>query len=115
MESWKPRGLAHALNLVARTHEAVRVDQVVPDAPADHAIPRMEKGDIVKEINGVAVNSLAQAKELILGKPGTMVTIKLLRNQYPFDVTMRRGLRGDVHNYPPPEDEEQDAISSLAG
>jgi hypothetical protein len=28
LESWKPRGLAHALNLVTRTCEAVRVDQV---------------------------------------------------------------------------------------
>ena len=28
LESWKPRGLAHALNLVARTCEAVRVDLV---------------------------------------------------------------------------------------
>lgn len=28
-----------------------------------------------------------------------------MRNQYPFDVTMRRGLRGGAHNYPPPDDE----------
>jgi hypothetical protein len=73
LESWKPRGLAHALNLVARTNEAVRVDQLVPDGPADHAIPRMEKGDIVKEIDGEGVTSLAHAKELILGAPGSMV------------------------------------------
>jgi C-terminal processing protease CtpA/Prc len=75
LESWKPRGLAHALNLVARTNEAVRVDQLVPDGPADHAIPRMEKGDILKEIDGVSVVSLAHAKELILGPPGSMVLL----------------------------------------
>ncbi len=28
LESWKPRGLALALNVLARTHEAVRVEQV---------------------------------------------------------------------------------------
>jgi thiamine biosynthesis lipoprotein len=28
--------------------------------------------------------------------------MKLVRNQYPFDVTMRRGLRGGAHNYPLP-------------
>jgi len=73
LESWKPRGLAQALNLVARTNEAVRVDAVVPDGPADHAVPRMEKGDILKEIDGVSVSSLAHAKELILGTPGSQV------------------------------------------
>jgi hypothetical protein len=30
--------------------------------------------------------------------------MKLVRNQYPFDVTMRRGLRGGAHNYPLPAD-----------
>jgi len=47
--------------------------QVVPDGPADHAVPRMEKGDIVKVIDGVNVSSLAHAKSLILGEPGTQV------------------------------------------
>ena len=47
--------------------------QVVPDGPADHAVPRMEKGDIVKLIDGVNVSSLAHAKSLILGEPGTQV------------------------------------------
>ena len=105
LESWKPRGLAHALNLVARTTEAVRVDQVVPDGPADHAVPRLEKGDIVKEIDGVSVTGLAHAKELVLGAPGTMVSLKMVRNQYPFDVSMRRGLRGGAHSFPPADDE----------
>ena len=49
------------------------MDAVVPDGPADHAVPRMEKGDIVKEIDGVSVASLAHAKELILGTPGSQV------------------------------------------
>ena len=163
LESWKPRGLAHALNLVARTNEAVRVDQLVPDGPADHAIPRMEKGDIVKEIDGEGVTSLAHAKELILGAPGSMVclpynipalallsfhpstarapvprlcprvgacslqparvltsgratgwqvTMKLVRNQYPFDVTIRRGLRGGAEAYPTAEPAAHDAADA---
>ena len=52
------------------------MDAVVPDGPADHAVPRMEKGDIVKEIDGVSVASLAHAKELILGTPGSQVLAK---------------------------------------
>ena len=41
-------------------------------------------------------------------KEPRQVSIKLVRNQYPFDVNIRRGLRGGAHNYPPPEDEEQE-------
>ena len=32
--------------------------------------------------------------------------MKLVRNQYPFDVTMRRGLRGGAHAYMPVDGEE---------
>jgi hypothetical protein len=51
-------------------------NQVVPDGPADHAVPRLEKGDILKEIDGVVVSSLAHAKQLILGSPGSMVAYR---------------------------------------
>jgi len=56
--------------------------QVVPDGPADHAVPRMEKGDIVKLIDGVNVTSLAHAKSLILGEPGTQVGISPLLSPF---------------------------------
>ena len=55
------------------------MDGVVGDGPADHAVPRMEKGDILKSIDGIPVESLAHAKRLILGRPGTRVSLHLVR------------------------------------
>lgn len=94
MEAWRPKGLAHALNVLTRTYEAVRVDQVVGDGPADHAVPRLEKGDQLKAIDGEPVTGLEHAKKMIIGMSGTKITMKFVRNQYSFEVTMVRGLRG---------------------
>jgi hypothetical protein len=68
--------------------------QVIADGPAASANPRIEPGDVLREVDGVYVTSLAHAKDLLLGKPGTPVTMRLMRNQYPLQVTLIRNIPG---------------------
>ena len=59
------------------TESQVTVEAVVPGSPAERA--GLEPGDVVVEVNGVAVRDWQEAVKLIPGDPGTAVRLKIRR------------------------------------
>ena len=77
---------ASLTNRCVTTTLSALLRQVVPDGPASWGPVRIERGDLLREVDGVTVQSLAHSKELLLGHPGTPVTITLARNGYSFEL-----------------------------
>ena len=92
-----------AQTLVATTHLfsglvffcfCVQVEEVVQDGPS-YLSGKVKPSDIVKAVDSVRVGSrhgyaLDNVKKLVLGKPDTPVTLRILRNQQEFDVIITR-------------------------
>jgi hypothetical protein len=73
---------------------AGQVEEVVKDGPA-HLSGKVQPSDIVKAVDSVRVGrrhgyALDNVKKLILGRPETTVTLRVLRSHQEFDVIITR-------------------------
>jgi len=71
-------------------NEAVYVTDVIPDSPAEKA--GIRSGDTILEVDGQAVRTTDEARNRLLGKAGTSVEVKLLRDDRELTVRVTRQL-----------------------
>ena len=69
-------------------NQAVFVTDVIPDSPAEKA--GIRAGDTILEVDGEAVRTTDEARNRLLGKAGTSVTVKVLRDGRELTVRVTR-------------------------
>jgi len=79
---------------VSKTRQGLRIIEVFQGSPA--AAAKLRRGDLITTVNGrsVAAQPATVATELIKGKPGTTVTITVLRDGQRFTKRIRRATVG---------------------
>lgn len=71
-------------------NQAVYVTDVIPDSPAEKA--GIRPGDIILEVDGEAVRTTDEARNRLLGKAGTSVEVKVLRDGRELTIRVPRQL-----------------------
>mmetsp|Transcript_18341 Transcript_18341/g.43136 ORF Transcript_18341/g.43136 Transcript_18341/m.43136 type:complete len:213 (-) Transcript_18341:39-677(-) len=77
-------------------HDDVTVDYLTPGGPADRSGALME-GDKVLRVDGVPVSELHDLSDAVLGFPGTLVSLTILRDGEVSEVKLRRDDKGAPH------------------
>ena len=74
--------------------EGALVSDVVKDSPADKA--QIRQGDVIVRVNNQPVESAGQLRNFIaLQKPGTKVTLSLIRDKKPLEMTLEVAQLGE--------------------
>ena len=71
-------------------NQAVYITDVIPDSPAEKA--GIRAGDTILEVDGKAVRTTDEARNRLLGKAGTSVTVKVLRDGRELTIRVTRQL-----------------------